>query len=92
MNSHSIAIQHDPLPLISLPPLSLDKFIEQSGLSPATCWRYRKRGWLKTVNIAGRHYLTRQAIAEFNERAGRGEFAGALSNPSAARTGRRSEG
>jgi hypothetical protein len=32
-----------------------------------TAWRWRKRGWLKTVNIAGRPYLTDKALA--------GEFA-----------------
>lgn len=56
--------------------------MEQSGLSPATCWRYRKRGWLKTITIAGRHYITRAAIADFNRRATAGEFAGKISNPS----------
>jgi len=75
----------EALPLNSHPPLSLDLFMRQSGFSPATCWRYRKRGWLKTVVIANRHYVTRQAIAEFNDRAARGEFAGIIPNPSAAR-------
>lgn len=55
--------------------MSLDKFITDSGLSPVTVWRYRKRGWLKTVNIAGRHYVPRTAILEFNQRAAAGEFA-----------------
>ncbi len=62
------------LPLETLPPLALDLFIQQSGLSPATCWRYRRRGWLKTVVIAGRIYVPRAAIADFNARAERGEF------------------
>ncbi len=77
----------DALPLNAHPPLSLDQFILQSGLSSATCWRYRKRGWLKTVVISNRHYVTREAIAEFNARAARGEFAGTIPNPSAARKG-----
>ena len=67
------------IPLCALPPLSLEKF------SPTTCWRYRKKGWLETIVIANRHYVTREAIAAFNKRAVAGEFAGALSNPSAAR-------
>ena len=74
----------DALPLNAYPPLSLDQFMRQSGLSPASCWRYRKRGWLRTVVIANRHYVTREAIAEFNDRATRGEFAGTIPNPSAA--------
>lgn len=70
------------VPLNAHPPLSLDRFMEQSGLSPATCWRYRKRGWLTTIVIAGRHYLTREGIALFNARAMAGEFAGTTQNPS----------
>jgi len=74
------------IPLAAQPPLALDLFIRQSGLSPATCWRYRKRGWLKTVLIAGRHYITRGSIAQFNERAARGDFAGTIQNPSTNRS------
>jgi hypothetical protein len=67
---------HASIPLIdSEPPLALDRFIEQSGLSTVTVWRYRRAGWLKTLNICGRHYLTRSEIARFNERAAAGEFA-----------------
>jgi hypothetical protein len=73
------------VPLYAHPPLSLDKFMEQSGISPTTCWRHRKKGWLQTIVIANRHYVTRDAIAEFNKRAAAGEFAGNLSNPSASR-------
>ena len=61
--------------LDSLPPGALDKFMEESGLSPVTVWRYRKRGWLHCHNIAGHWYITRAAIAEFNRRAAAGEFA-----------------
>ena len=61
--------------LDSEPPISLDKFIEQSGLSAVTVWRYRRAGWLNTLNICGRHYLTRAEIARFNVRAASGEFA-----------------
>lgn len=58
----------------SLPMLALDKFIEETGLSPVTVWRYRKKGWLACVNIAGRLYITREEIAKFNARAVAGEF------------------
>ena len=60
---------------------SLDKFIEQTGLSAVTVWRYRKNGFLKTVNICGRHYILRAEIARFNERAAAGEFAKAPNYP-----------
>src|SRR6266478_4680153 len=67
---------HASTPLIdSEPPIALDKFIEQSGLSAVTLWRYRRAGWLNTLNICGRHYLTRAEIARFNGRAAAGEFA-----------------
>jgi hypothetical protein len=78
--------QNTKVPLNALPPVSMDLFLQQSGFSPATAWRYRKRGWLRTVVIAGRHYISRAAIAEFNERAARGEFSGTVQNPAAKRT------
>jgi hypothetical protein len=80
-----ISIQSSDIPLSGHPPLALDLYVRQSGLSPTTCWRYRKKGWLRTIVIAGRHYVTREAIAEFNERAGRGEFQATIQNPAAAR-------
>ena len=55
--------------------MSLDKFMEQTGLSPATLWRWRKKGMLATVNIYGRQYILRSEIARFNARAAAGEFA-----------------
>jgi hypothetical protein len=61
--------------------MSMDRFLEQTGVSPVTAWRWRGKGWLKTIVIAGRHYITREAIAEFNRRAMAGEFAGAIPNP-----------
>jgi hypothetical protein len=63
------------------PPVSLDKFLSQMGISPVTGWRFRKRGWLWTINLAGRHYVPYEAILEFNHRAARGEFSRQLSNP-----------
>lgn len=62
--------------------MSLDKFIEQAGLSAVTLWRFRKKGMLTTVNICGRHYILRAEIARFNERAAAGEFAKAPNRPS----------
>jgi predicted site-specific integrase-resolvase len=57
------------------PMMSLDKFIEQTGLSAVTLWRYRKKGMLTTVNICGRQYILRSEIGRFNKRAAAGEFA-----------------
>src|SRR5262249_34840550 len=85
MMNHNLSTQNNEIPLTAHPPLALDIYIRQSGISPATCWRYRKKGWLRTIVIAGRHYVTREAIAEFNQRAARGEFTGIVQNPSTAR-------
>jgi len=40
----------------------------------STAWRMRRKGWLKTINIAGKPYLTLDAIQEFERRAVAGEF------------------
>ena len=55
--------------------ISLAKWLETVGVTSCTVWRWRKRGWLKTINIAGRQYLTQAAIDEFYCRATAGEFA-----------------
>ncbi len=55
--------------------VSLNKWLSDVGVSPITGWRWRRKGWLKTVNIAGRQYLTQEAIDDFNRRAASGEFA-----------------
>jgi hypothetical protein len=73
-NKPSVATDSDP-------PIALDKFIEQSGLSVVTGWRYRRAGWLHTLNICGPHYLTRSEIARFNARVAAGEFAKAPTKP-----------
>lgn len=63
-------------PLSAFPPIRLCQFAKDTGLSVATLWRYRRRGWLRTVLIGGQHFVTREAIAEFNARAERGELSG----------------
>ena len=62
-------------PIPDAPPVALDKWIADVGINPSTAWQWRKRGWLKTVNIAGRHYLTAAQRVEFVSRAEAGEFA-----------------
>jgi len=54
--------------------ISLNLWREQVGVTACTVWRWRKKGWLKTVNICGHLYLTQEAINEFYERAQLGEF------------------
>ena len=54
---------------------SLQSFVLGMGISPVTAWRFEKRGWLNTVNIAGRRYITSEAAADFVRRAQAGEFA-----------------
>jgi hypothetical protein len=65
----------------SEPPIALDKFLEESGLSAVTVWRYRQAGWLHTLNICGRHYVTRAEIIRFNTRAASGEFSKEFARP-----------
>ena len=57
------------------PPKSLKQFNREAGVSHVTSWRWRKLGWLETVNICGKQYVTAEAIAKFQERAESGEFA-----------------
>jgi hypothetical protein len=54
--------------------LAINNLARQAGLSTVTVWRWRKNGWLRTTNIAGRQYLTREDLAEFKRRAAAGEF------------------
>ncbi len=55
--------------------ISLAQWLQQVGVTACTAWRWRKKGWLKTVNIAGRQYLTQEAIDKFTQRAAAGDFA-----------------
>jgi predicted site-specific integrase-resolvase len=55
--------------------ISLSAWLDQIGVTACTAWRWRRKGWLKTVNISGRQYLTQEALDEFERRAVAGEFA-----------------
>jgi hypothetical protein len=55
-------------------PIAFQRFLRQIPVSDVTGWRWEKLGWIKTVNIAGRRYVTRAAVDEFNRRAVAGEF------------------
>lgn len=63
------------------PPVSLEKFLRDMGVSHVTGWRLRRKGILRTVNLCGRHYVPADAIVEFNDRLARGEFAKVPSRP-----------
>ena len=54
--------------------LSLSSYTKRTGISAITAWRWRRNGWLPTVNISGRAYLRVEDIAEFERRAAAGEF------------------
>ncbi len=81
MKDNELASEETGIPLNAHPPLALDKYLHESGISPVTAWRYRRKGWLQTINICGRHYVTREAVANFNRRAQAGEFSKTLRNP-----------
>jgi hypothetical protein len=55
--------------------MALWKFQAQCGCSRTTVFRWRQRGWLKTLMIANKPYVTGDAIQEFVDRAKGGEFA-----------------
>lgn len=62
-------------------PVALDHWIAQIGRTACTAWRWRKKGWIQTINIAGKHYVTAASAAEFKARAERGEFAKDIKPP-----------
>ena len=65
------------------PPLvSVAIFGRQIGRTPVTLWRWQKLGWLDaSVNIAGKPYISREAIERWTARAVAGEFARAPHAP-----------
>lgn len=54
---------------------AVSAWCRQIGRSHVTVWRWRENGWITTINIAGRPYITRETILEFKRRAMAGEFA-----------------
>lgn len=60
--------------LLEEPLIALEALERSMEVSPITTWRWRKKNWLKVINISGRNYVSRQALAEFNRRAEAGEF------------------
>jgi hypothetical protein len=54
--------------------MSLQQFGDDAWISNVTAWRWRRRGWLLTVNICGRQYATDKGLVEFMRRTETGEF------------------
>ncbi len=48
---------------------AMSAWCRRIGRSHVTVWRWRENGWITTVNIAGRPYITRESILEFKRRA-----------------------
>lgn len=55
--------------------IALNIWLDRLGRSETTGYRWRKRGWLETTVIAGKHYLSAENLANFERRAAAGEFA-----------------
>ncbi len=64
--------------------VSFDDWLNDLGKTRVTGLRWRKLGLVAVVNIFGRLYLTREAIAEFEEKAMRGDFARDAKTPARA--------
>src|SRR5437773_3027959 len=84
MNSHNSSSDLRTVPPEYVPPMSLRRFCEITGLSKVSAWRYEKRGWLRTHLIANRRYILAADVAEFNRRLASNEFAGSVPNLSVA--------
>lgn len=54
---------------------TFDNWWKGLSISATTAWRWREAGWITTVNINGRNYVTKEAVEEFERRAKAGEFA-----------------
>jgi hypothetical protein len=69
---------------IQFPPSDLvafDHWLSAIPVTSTTGWRWRKRGWIRTVNISGRIYISRQEISRFEKRAAAGEFSKTHATP-----------
>ena len=67
--------------------VTLNSWLTSLGVQPITAYRWRRKGWIPTVNICGRVYVSRDTIADFERRAAAGEFAKAHPSPTRANKG-----
>jgi hypothetical protein len=61
--------------------IPFDQWLASLGRSKASGWRYRKKNLIPTVNLMGRIFVSRVAIADFERRAAAGEFSKAYRIP-----------
>ncbi len=61
--------------------VKFDRWLKFVGASPTTGWRWRKLGWVKTLNICGRTFISENEIARFVRAAEAGQFARAHKVP-----------
>lgn len=54
--------------------IPLEEFRAKRRISNSTVYRYRQRGFLVTIEVFGKIYLSRDAIDSFDRRAAAGEF------------------
>ncbi len=54
--------------------VAFEAWLSSISRSSVTGYRWRKLGWIEVINIAGRLYISRAAIARFEARAAAGEF------------------
>jgi len=54
--------------------VSFDDWINSLGKTRTTGWRWRKGGLIRTVNIFGKLYISREEIDCFEKRAIAGQF------------------
>lgn len=72
--------------------VAFDKWVSELGISATTAWRWRRKGFLTTVQILGRNYISRAEIAAFEQRASAGEYARSLpATPGPSRSGEAQE-
>ena len=84
MKLHTVQTNEAP------PLISAATFARSIGRTSITVWRWQKLSWLDPfVNIAGKPYLTREAIERWNTRARAGEFAKAPHAPKKEKAGAR---
>ena len=71
--------------------LSFDQWLSQLNKTRVTGFRWRKAGLIETVNIFGRLYVSREAVAAFERRAMSGEFSREAKTPKRAGAGAATE-
>jgi hypothetical protein len=45
--------------------VALNRWLDSLGRNAVTGWRWRRDGWIETVNVAGRQYITTAEIRRF---------------------------